>query len=243
VLQSTRPWGRDAGKSLAPRTDALFQSTRPWGRDALLAIHLLGTSGFNPRARGGATEGEKGGPADSRVSIHAPVGARQAKHASAAVHGKVSIHAPVGARLIDQVHNLRWSKFQSTRPWGRDTPIDPIEPPALEFQSTRPWGRDFKPFKKRIPLLFQSTRPWGRDLNTPSYCVVKHSFNPRARGGATGGSDGDIRERLCFNPHAATSFALTCLVMGAVSIHAPVRARRGVRMLYNLNGQFQSTRP
>ncbi len=60
---------------------------------------LLPPAGFNPRACEGATDMSQVRIINGRVSIHAPVKARQFQKTGILTHRNVSIHAPVKARL------------------------------------------------------------------------------------------------------------------------------------------------
>ena len=224
-FQFTRPGGRDRGRRR--RTSGLkrFQFTRPGGRDSREWPKRHCGRCFNSRARVGATQGRRARGPHRRVSIHAPGWARHARRTDMAELICVSIHAPGWARRPDSPSPPSPSRFQFTRPGGRDNPPTTTSAPSPSFNSRARVGAtsDFRPPPPPAKIVsihapgwarhllrdaglqfrqFQFTRPGGRDMSEWLVAVVGILFQFTRPGGR------DLWPRLplplspCFNSRA-----------------------------------------
>ena len=182
----------------------------------------------------------------SVISIHAPLRGRPASLPPWAAPTRISIHAPLRGRRTGLMRLDLTSKFQSTPPCGGDvstlenrekaTDFNPrplagatavrrldYRRPAISIHAPlrgRPGQLGIAPCKTR----FQSTPPCGGDAALAQIPSIWQYFNPRPLAGAT------LRVREFTGARE-------------ISIHAPLRGRRGWLWLLDHFCGFQSTPP
>jgi len=206
----------------------VFQSTRPRGARQLSNIFIPPVERFNPRARAGRDRNvpvfgrkfmfQSTRPRGARqlsihrdirsscVSIHAPARGATVLQSQFHIHARVSIHAPARGATARMQTNLRFGKFQSTRPRGARRRSYHSSVRKLVFQSTRPRGA--RPLHFEIQsfgiISFNPRARAGRDFDLTARYPNQYSFNPRARAGRDDYPVGKRHRRV-------------------VSIHAPAR--------------------
>ncbi len=226
-------------------------------------------TGFNPRARGGATWHWWRSAARERVSIHAPAEGATAirfnlgeqvlfqstrpRGATGVCRDKppavgVSIHTPSEMARPEPLRgSMKTTLFQSTRPRRARRVVMPWITLEEVFQSTRPQGarRGIRP-RDASALRFQSTRPQGARPQIdriPEPDVLFQSTRPQ---GARQLDDFFSTRWASFNPRARRGRDggyMQGSVVIIVSIHAPAGARPPPPAPVSIPERFQSTRP
>ena len=113
-----------------------------------------------------------------------------------------------------------------------------------EFQSTLPYGSDSLTWAKALQSpIFQSTLPRGSDGKINIIDFLKTYFNPRSLAGATMFLMIRVpQDNQNFNPRslagATTGAYCSIPYVTAISIHAPSRERRSIRLFLGRNTDF-----
>ena len=237
-------WSRSDSRNFNPRplagatsmgspsvpADAGFQSTPPCGGDqANKRLHRQG-----------------------QISIHAPLRGRHEYGQIKENLWGISIHAPLRGRRFSQTAGGTPARFQSTPPCGGDNTSavivdwgDNFNPRPLAGATTYPWffppaSKDFnpRPLAGATPCPvarynvtgFQSTPPCGGDEPILSTVSSMSNFNPRPLAGATNRVLPLSKTANDFNPRplaGATGGRSPASAHLQISIHAPLRGRRG----------------
>ena len=181
---------------------------------------------------------------------------------------KISIHAPLRGRLpmLDMKDDA--DRFQSTPPCGGDrmyrfassysTYFNP-RPLAGATESERHWcwyhaisihaplrGRPSSSKVWVVGLPFQSTPPCGGDSRWQFVYYSSGYFNPRPLAGATHVAKDSITVDELFQstpPCGGDLWVEAHCIATEISIHAPLRGRRGLCPRVGAGGKFQSTPP
>ena len=246
-----------------------FQSTPPYGGDSTLVVKGMSKSNFNPRPHAGATSWKAestGFPYDFNprphagatwfcgyncmmkwISIHAPMRGRPETRIKKRIQEIISIHAPMRGRLSDNLRERPQAGISIHAPMRGRRRLPCGGHPASYFNP--------RPHAGATALRASECRPWS-------------NFNPRPHAGATWASVQVGNGKVYFNPrpHAGAtsagvifSLAITfqstppcggdfngydrLLYRITISIHAPMRGRRGDIQTASTALIFQSTPP
>ena len=186
-----------------------FQSTPPCGGDLPATSLSWGATDFNPRPLAGAT-----GPQNRRINGTRHFNPRPLAGATLPKSRQGWLSADFNPRPL----------AGATKPptWAERLIVISIHAPLrgrLPSHSGPPGGPDFNP------------RPLAGATDSQIFCVrYSPDFNPRPLAGATGLHGKLAQFKLDFNPRplaGATRPGHALLFCPAISIHAPLRGRRG----------------
>ena len=244
------PFGRACLPLISDAPDCTCSPGRLWFLGGVGELPGSRCTDFNPRARGGATNGRGIRACEPAISIHAPRVGRDEDKSAIEFQVMISIHAPrVGRDGRSPPSSAGSSVFQSTRPvWGATVQMQVVTVVVhISIHAPRV-GRDRKRrsnrsgrvyFNPRAPCGarrsarhclavsggFQSTRPvWGATMASHVWSMAYSFQSTRPVWGATYPWDWVIKNDD-FNPRApcgARPGVLRHLGRVAfISIHAP----------------------
>ena len=185
---------------------------------------ICGLLDFNPRPLAGATLAHQAVGRCQRISIHAPLRGRLALLLNADVKKIISIHAPLRGRQRFRLHQTGPAAFQSTPPCGGDHKRHAAGDSGSISIHAPLRGRRPRSPRSMPHSRFQSTPPCGGDRRGKDEGRKGMDFNPRPLAGATAAAGLKLHSDF-------------------ISIHAPLRGRRGIQYKEDGTDRFQSTPP
>ena len=180
-------WARPDQLLAALETQKRFNSRARVGATIINDYRIIASKSFNSRARVGATAAKSCPRCQMSVSIHAPGWARRRQpSARAQNHPGFNSRARVGATGTGTESCKFSSRFQFTRPGGRDPFVGNPNGLSKAFQFTRPGGRDLSTTTVSLPASVSIHAPgWARPRRRRPPPGPNTGFNSRARVGAT----------------------------------------------------------